>query len=151
MGTHVGLNGSGPLFALRMRRISSTVGAMSPLIWAAPCGGNEFIFIDDTLNPYDPTQNNNTADVIAIQQQYFGHPLFGCQIPAADVNGDGRVDTVDVTAVVRFFLGQTTGIGNVGKYHFTPTNRTCTGVLTNQTAQDYNAFVFGDCASHFVE
>ena len=64
MNTFVGLNGSGTCFEVRIRRVSSTVGAMSPLTWAPTCQGNEFIFIDDTLNSYDPTQNNG---LVAIQ------------------------------------------------------------------------------------
>ena len=33
---------------------------------------------------------------------------------------------------------------------FTPANRTYPGVGSNQTAQNYNALVFGDVASGFV-
>ena len=68
MGAKVGLNGSGTLCAVRIRRVSNTVGAMSPLTWAPTCvnggQGNEFIFIDDNLSSYDPTQNNG---LVAIQ------------------------------------------------------------------------------------
>jgi hypothetical protein len=77
--------------------------------------------------------------------------LSGCRLAAADVNGDGRVDTRDVTAIQRFYVGQSTGIGNVGKYQFIPASRTYPGVNGNQTAQNYDTFVFGDVASHFVE
>ena len=224
----VGLNGSGTCFEVRIRRVSSTVGAMSPLTWAAPCSGNEFLLTDDTLNSYDPTQNNglvaiqgppvnidgtiidcsnpvsgqmpnvtltltggasgstssdssgnylfsglpsggtytvtpskaplapgssgiNTVDVIAVQQHFLGvTPLTGCRLAAADVNGDGRVDNIDVTAINRFYLGHSTGIGNTGTYKFIPISRTYTGVLTNQPAQNYDTLVFGDVASPFV-
>ena len=61
------------------------------------------------------------------------------------------VNTVDVIAIQRFFLGLTTGIANVGKYQFTPANRTYPGIVTNQTAQNYDTLVFGDVASSFVE
>ena len=61
------------------------------------------------------------------------------------------VNTVDVIAIQRFFLGLSTGIANVGKYQFTPANRTYTGIVTNQTAQNYDTLVFGDVASGFVE
>jgi hypothetical protein len=48
--------------------------------------------------------------------------------------------------VQRFFLGQVTGTANVGKYQFSPVNRTYTGLVTNQTAQNFAAIVFGDVA-----
>jgi hypothetical protein len=99
----------------------------------------------------------NTVDVIATQRHFIScaaHPercLSGCSLAAADVNGDALVNTVDVIAIQRFSLGLLTGIGNVGKYKFTPVNRTYTGIASNQTAQNYDTLVFGDVASHFVE
>lgn len=233
MSNFVGLHGSGTCFEVRIRRVSNTVGAMSPLIWAPRCGGNEFIYIDDELNSYDPTQNNglaaiqgppvnvdgtitycskpvpgpvpsvtltltggasgststdssgnylfsglpsggtytvtpsktqllpgaagiNTVDVLAVQQHFLSCDsdpnkcLTGCRLAAADVNGDGSVDTVDVTAINRFFLNQSTGIGNTGKYKLTPVSRTYTGLTANQPAQNYDVFVYGDVASPFV-
>src|SRR5204862_7192499 len=97
--------------------------------------------------------NINTVDVIATQRHFLnlGTPLTGCRLIAADVNGDSSVDTVDVIAIQRFFLGLTTGIANVGKYKFTPVSRTYTGIVTNQTGQNYDTLVFGDTAASFVE
>jgi hypothetical protein len=101
--------------------------------------------------------NINTADVVATQRHFTScaaHPevcLSGCRLIGADVNGDSAVNTVDVIAIQRFFLGATSGVGNVGKYQFTPASRTYPAVVTDQTAQNYDAFVFGDTASHFVE
>src|ERR1700730_19468992 len=46
------LLGSGTLFELRMTRVSSTPGASTQLIWAAP--PNQFIFIDADLNTQAP-------------------------------------------------------------------------------------------------
>lgn len=67
-------------------------------------------------------------------------------------NWRGYGNTVDVIAIQRFFLGYSTGgIAKVGKYQFIPPNRTYSGVSNNQTSQNYDAFVFGDVASHFVE
>ena len=60
------------------------------------------------------------------------------------------INAVDVLAIQRFFLGLTTGIANVGKYQFTPANRTYPGIVSNQTAQNYDTLVFGDVASGFV-
>ena len=95
----------------------------------------------------------NTVDVIAVQRHFLniGTFLSGCRLTAADVNGDSVVNTVDVIAIQRFFLGQTTGIANVGKYQFTPASRTYPGIVSNQTAQNYDALVFGDVAAGFVD
>ena len=90
----------------------------------------------------------NTVDVVAIQRHFLnlGTPLTGCRLAAADVTGVGGVDGVDVVAIQRFFLGLTSGIANVGKYQFTPVNRTYLGLVTNLTAQNYDALVLGDVA-----
>jgi hypothetical protein len=80
-----------------------------------------------------------------------GMILSGCRLTAADVNNDGVVNTVDVIAIQRFYLGLTTGIANVGKYKFIPVNRTYTGLVSVQTAQDYDTLIFGDVASHFAD
>jgi len=94
----------------------------------------------------------STVDVIAIQRHFLniGTPLSGCRLTAANVNGLGGIDTVDVIATQRFFLTLSTGIANVGKYQFSPVNRTYPGLVTDQTAQNYTALVFGDVASGFV-
>ncbi len=98
------------------------------------------------------SDNINTVDVIATQRHFLnlGTPLSGCRLTAADVNADTVVDTIDVIAIQRFFLGFSTGIANTGKYKFIPANRTYTSVTRNQTAQNYDALVFGDVASSFV-
>jgi hypothetical protein len=94
----------------------------------------------------------NTVDIVAIQRHFLliGTPLSGCRLTAADVNSSGTIDTVDVVATQRFFLGLSTGIANVGKYQFNPTNRVYSGVTTDQTGQNYDALVFGDVATPFV-
>ena len=99
------------------------------------------------------SKNINTVDVIATQRHFLnlGTPLTGCRLMAADVNGDTSIDTVDVIAIQRFFLGLSTGIANTGKYQFTPVNRTYTGIVSNQTGQNYDTLVFGDVAAGFVE
>jgi len=92
-----------------------------------------------------------TVDVIAIQRHFLNIALLsGCRFTAADVNGSSVIDTVDAIAVQRFFLALSTGTANVGKYQFNPVTRNYPGVVTNQTAQNYDALVFGDVASAFV-
>ena len=94
----------------------------------------------------------NTIDIVAIQRHFLLITVIpaGCRLTAADVNGDATVNTIDVVATQRFFLGFTTGTANVGKYSFSPTNRSYPAVAGNQTAQNYDALVFGDVASGFV-
>jgi hypothetical protein len=94
----------------------------------------------------------NTVDVIAVQRHFLnlGTPLSGCPLTAADVNGDTLITTTDVIAIQRFVLGMSTGIGNAGTYQFSPADRSYPGVVSNQTAQDYDGLVFGDVASGFV-
>jgi hypothetical protein len=93
------------------------------------------------------------VDVIATQRHFLvlGTPLSGCQLTAADVNGDSTINVVDVLAIQRFFLGLSTGIANTGQYQFTPASRTYPGVVSDQTAQNYDTLVFGDVAPGFVE
>ena len=93
----------------------------------------------------------NTVDVIAVQRHLLNLALLsGCQLTAADVNGDSAVNTVDVIAIQRFALGLSTGIANTGQYQFTPASRTYPGLVSNQTAQNFDALVFGDVATTFV-
>ena len=98
------------------------------------------------------TAGIDTVDVIGIQRHFLnlGTPLSGCRLTAADVNADTLIDTVDVIATQRFFLGLSTGIGNAGKYKFTPVSRSYSPLTTNQTAQNYDTLIFGDVATPFV-
>ena len=82
------------------------------------------------------------------QPAVFADADFNC--PAADVNGDSAVNAVDVVAIQRFFLILATGTANVGKYQFNPVSRSYSGIVTDQTGQNYDALVFGDVASGFV-
>jgi hypothetical protein len=95
----------------------------------------------------------NTIDVVATQRHFLnlGALLSGCRLTAADVNSDSAVNTVDVIAIQRFFLGQSTGIADVGKYHFAPASRAYPGIASDQTDQNYDTLVFGDVASPFAE
>ena len=98
------------------------------------------------------TNGIDTVDVIAIQRHFLnlGTPLSGCRLTAADVNGIGGIDTVDVIAVQRFFLAFSSGIANVGRYQFAPVSRDYSGIVSNQTAQNYDTLIFGDVATGFV-
>ena len=99
------------------------------------------------------TSRIDTVDVIATQRHFLGLgvPLDDCQATAADVNRLNGIDTVDVIALQRFFLGLPTGIGDAGKYEFNPVNRSYSGLVSDQFDQNYDALVFGDVASPFVE
>ena len=118
---------------------------------ALPSGGN--YVVTPTKAALTPgSAGINGVDVLAVQKHFLGITLLpvGCRRDAADVNGDGVINGVDVLAIQKFFLGLTSGTANVGKYQFTPVNRTYTGLVSNQTAQNYDALIFGDVASGFV-
>ena len=91
-------------------------------------------------------------DVIAIQRHFLniGTPLVGCQLTAANVNGVNGINTVDVIATQRFFLGLSSGTANVGKYQFNPVSRSYSAAVTNQAGQNYDTLIFGDVAAGFV-
>src|SRR5205814_6810959 len=93
-----------------------------------------------------------TVDVIAVQRHFLnlGTPLSGCRLTAADVNSSSSIDTVDVIAIQRFFLGLTTGTASVGKYQFNPLSRSYSGIVSDQTGQNYDALIFGDVAAGYV-
>ena len=76
--------------------------------------------------------------------------LTGCRLTAADCAAPVGVNTADVIAIQRFFLGLTTGIANVGKYQFTPVSRSYSPLTSTQTGQNYDAIVFGDVATPFA-
>jgi hypothetical protein len=94
----------------------------------------------------------DTVDVLATQRHYLTIAVLppGCEREAADVTGEGRIDTSDVVAIQRFFLGRPFGTANVGRYKFTPANRTYEGIVTDQTDQDYGVLVFGDIVASYV-
>ena len=95
----------------------------------------------------------DNSDVIAVLRHFLniGTPLSGCKLTAADVNGDTTINVIDVIAIQRFFLGSSAGTSNVGKYQFSPASRSYPGLFSDQTGQNYDALVFGDVASPFVE
>jgi hypothetical protein len=126
--------------------------ASGAYLFSVPSGGNYTVTpAKAALAP--GSSGINTIDVVAIQRHFLniGTPLSGCRLTAADVNGLNGVNTVDVIAVQRFYLAISTGTANVGKYQFNPLNRAYTGVVSNQTAQNYDTLIFGDVASPFAE
>ena len=94
----------------------------------------------------------NTTDVIAIQRHFLalGTPLTGCRLTAADCAAPVGITTGDVIAAQRFFLLFTTGIGNVGKYQFSPVNRSYSPLSNDQAGQNFDTIVFGDVATPFA-
>ena len=94
----------------------------------------------------------DTVDVVAAQRHFLvlGTPLSGCRLTAADVNGDTAIDTIDVIAIQRFFLSLSTGIANTGHYQFNPATRSYSGIVVDQTGQNYDTLIFGDVAAAYV-
>jgi hypothetical protein len=89
--------------------------------------------------------------VIAVQRHFLLISLLsGCRLTAADCAAPSGITTADVIAIQRYFLVLSTGIGNVGKYSFTPANRAYTALGGNQTGQNFDTIVFGDAATPFA-
>ena len=131
---------------------STLTGASGNYGFAAlPSGGNYSVVpAKPGLSP--GAAGINTIDVIAIQRHFLSFGLLtGCRLIAADLNGDSAINTVDVIVVQRFFLGLSTGIANAGKYRFTPASRSYSGIVSDQTGQDYDALIFGDVATPFAD
>src|SRR5262245_44541945 len=103
-----------------------------------------------TVTPTKPAQapgfdGIDTVDAIRAQRRFLGLlTLTGCQLAGADATDDSVVDTADAIAMQRFFLGEATGAGHSGQWRFNPASRTYTTLLSNQTGQNYDAFVLGD-------
>lgn len=114
-------------------------------------GGNYTVTVTKTqLAPASSGINN--VDFLGVQRHFLQiQPLTGCHLNAADVNGDSVINNVDCTAINRFYLGFSTGTANVGKYRFTPTIRTYTGINSDQNNQNFDTLVLGDVAAPFVE
>ena len=109
--------------------------------------------VTPTKSPLAAGSNGiTTVDVIATQRHFLNLAVLppGCRLTAADVNNDSIITTVDVIAIQRFFLGLTTGTANVGKYLFSPTSRVYTGVVSDQVGQNYDALIYGDISTPFV-
>lgn len=119
----------------------TTTNASGNYAFTSLVNGGSYIVTPSKESRQLASSGINTVDAIAVQGHFLvtGFPLEGCPLAAADVNGDSDVNTVDAIAIQRFFLGLSGGIANVGKYHFTPVNRSYSGVTTNQTGQNYNA------------
>src|SRR5207247_11165657 len=94
----------------------------------------------------------DTVDAVAIQRHFLslGPPLSGCRLMAADCANPVGITNADVIATQRFFLGFSTGIGNVGQYNFTPVNRSYSVLFNYQTPNNFDATVFGDAVSSYA-
>ena len=115
-------------------------------------GGNYTVTPTKAARPPGSTGIDTTDVITVIRYLHFPppSPVLVCRVTAADVNGVGGVNTVDVIAIQRFVLGLTIGIANTGKYQFNPVNRSYSGIVTNQTGQNYDTVVLGDVAPPYV-
>ena len=130
---------------------STITDATGNYMLSLPAGGS-YIVTPSKTGLLPGSSGINTVDVVATQRHFLNIALLsGCRLIAADVNGDNAVNTVDVVAIQRFFLILSTGTANVGKYQFNPANRTYLSVTNDQTSQNYDALIFGDVTSPFVE
>jgi hypothetical protein len=93
----------------------------------------------------------NTVDTIAIQRHFLLIVPIppGCRLSAADAVVNGTINTQDVIATQRFFIGYTSGTGSVGQYKFTPTSSTYSN-LGSSSVTNYSMYVVGDVSNPFV-
>jgi len=131
-------------------RGSTTTDASGNYTLTGLAGGNYTVTPTKAARP-PGSSGINTVDVIAVQRHFLAIALLtGCRLTAGDCAAPAGINTVDVIAIQRFFLVLSTGIGNVGKYSFTPASRSYSPLTTPQTAQNYAAIVFGDVATPFA-
>ena len=109
--------------------------------------------VTPSKSPLPPTgQGITIADALAVTRHYLGiTPLpAGCRLSAGDVNNDSVINTQDAIAIQRFYIGLTVGTANVGKYAFVPASRSYSQMAGPETGQDFDAFVYGDVNTPFV-
>lgn len=131
--------------------LTTTDGSGNYSFASLPAGGN-YVATPSKPALVPGSSGINTLDVVSTQRHFLriGIPLAGCPLIAADINGDGGINTLDIVAIQRFFLGLTTGTANVGKYQFSPTNRTYSGLVNAQLGQNYDVLILGDVVSSFA-
>jgi hypothetical protein len=114
-----------------------------------PAAGNYTVTPSRAAIPAGSWAGITTSAVIRVQQHFLGPPnpaLTGCGLAAADVNEDTAVNTIDATGIQQWVVILPLPASNkTGEWRFVPGNRMYnTGVTTNQTNQDYDAYVLGD-------
>lgn len=92
----------------------------------------------------------NAFDAACILRHATGSAVLPLALQAAaDVNADGRVDTVDAARVAAFSAGGETGDGwSAGEWRFTPASRTYSAVTHSHTDQNFEAAVAGDASGN---
>jgi hypothetical protein len=129
---------------------STTTDASGNYSFSGLFGGNYTVTPSKAARP-PGSSGINTTDVIAVQRHFLLISLLsGCRLTAADCAAPVGITTADVIAIQRYFLVLSTGIGNVGKYSFTPANIAYTPLNGNQTGQNFATVVFGDVATPFA-
>jgi hypothetical protein len=115
------LSGSGTLFTLNMTRVSSTPGAVSPLVWRPD--PDSFIFIDVDLNIHGP--GSTPPGSISIEAITISGTVSYCSNPSLNpvpnvtltLTGDTTASTLSNGSGTYQFLSLTPG----GSYTVTPT------------------------------
>jgi len=70
--------------------------------------------------------------------------LSGDQRIAADVDLDGAITPYDAGRIARYLAGLTSDIALAGKWHFSPQSRSYPSLTSDQSGQNYGAYLFGD-------
>jgi hypothetical protein len=95
-----------------------------------------------------PEGSVNAFDAACILRHAAGTAVLPTPLQAAaDVNGDGRIDTTDAALVAAFSAGRTSESGSaIGEWRFTPDSRTFSAVTHVVTGQDFEAVIAGDAS-----
>ncbi|MBK8466537.1 MAG: hypothetical protein IPL32_11955 [Chloracidobacterium sp.] len=105
-----------------------------------------------TLSKEDIFRNGVTSfDAARITQHVLGINRFNAnQETAADVSGNGLINSFDAALIIRYVLFLS-GSGTTGDWIFTPTNRVYSPPIGVLTGEDYSAFLMGDVSGDWTE
>jgi hypothetical protein len=110
-----------------------------------PSGGNYTITPSKTGNVNGVTDFDATL-ILRCVAAGANCTLSPNQRITANSDGDASVTAFDATQILRFVAanGQTANTGQVGFWKFDPINRSYPNLTTNQSGQNYSAFLVGD-------
>ena len=131
--------------------VMTTSGGIGPLAGQYSLGG--FGAGAYTVSPAKVGGQNgaiNSFDAGKIAQHVAGiSPLTGNQPLIADVSNNGVISSFDAAEIANYVVSGSPA-GLTGTWKFSPVNRSYPGVVTDQTAQNYDAVIFGDVATAYV-
>ncbi|MFQ6092573.1 MAG: YCF48-related protein, partial [bacterium] len=85
---------------------------------------------------------------LILRRQAGTYELDDCGTSAADVNGDGTIDFDDALLISQYAVGERSQ-GRAGVWAFTPQGSCYEDLPSDQTYQNYEAFVYGDVSGNY--